>query len=280
MMERAEPAYAGRLAALASCHGKDAAIAPAFRQWAGLDVRVPDGIDTDRLGTFTGEVPRPGSMAETARLKAEMGMKAAGLSLGIASEGSFGPHPVMPFLAAAQELLLFADAERGIEVIETGLSEDTNFAVLDIVPGADLDAFLARVRFPDHAIVVRADTRISKGIRSRPDLDRLIAEGVDAGEVRIETDMRAHMNPTRMGQIATLAERLARRIATPCPACGTPGFGRIRTEAGLPCAECGVKTRLVRSIIEGCARCGYERETPRPDGRTEASPAECDLCNP
>ena len=92
--------------------------------------------------------------------------------------------------------------------------------------------------------------------------------------------MRAHMNPTRMGVIAALAERLARRIATPCPSCATPGFGPLRTEAGLPCAECSGKTALVRAVIHGCARCGYEETHPRPDGRTEANPAECPLCNP
>lgn len=276
-MAEARMTYDGRSAALATCHGKDAAIAPALRQWAGLSVVVPQGIDTDNLGTFTGEVRRPASMAETARRKAALGMTATGLPLALASEGSFGPHPVVPFLAAGQELLLFRDAELDLEVIETLASENTNFASLDVTPDSDIDAFLARVEFPSHAVVVRAEGRISKGIQDRATLDRLIAA---EEPVRIETDMRAHMNPTRMGEIAKLAERLARRIATPCPACGTPGFGALRNEAGLPCSECGAMTRLVRAVVYGCVKCGYEDQKPRPDGRTEANPAECDLCNP
>lgn len=279
-MTGAHASYHGRVAALASCHGKEVAIGPALLQWAGLRLAVPPGIDTDQLGTFTGEVPRPASMVETVRRKAEMGMAAAGLPLGLASEGSFGPHPMVPFLASSQELLLFKDAESGIEVIETLQSDETNFAALDVTPDADIDAFLARVMFPGHAVVVRAEGRISKGIRDRAALDRLITQGLAQGPVRIETDMRAHMNPTRMGEIAKLAERLARRIATPCPACGTPGFGALRSEAGLPCSECGAMTRLVRAVIHGCVKCGYEEQKPRPDGRSEANPAECELCNP
>lgn len=277
MMAEARMTYGGRSAALATCHGKDAAIAPALRQWAGLTLLVPEGIDTDQLGTFTGEVPRPASMAETARRKAAMGMAATGLPLGLASEGSFGPHPVVPFLAAGQELLLFRDAGLDLEVIETMTSENTNFASLDVTPDSDVEAFLARVMFPSHAVVVRAGNWISKGIQDRAKLERLLS---GEGPLRIETDMRAHMNPTRMGEIAKLADLLARRIATPCPACGTPGFGIIRNELGLPCSECGGRTRLVRAVLHGCARCGLEQSHPRPDGRTEANPAECELCNP
>lgn len=279
-MTGAHATYHGRVAALATCHGKEAGIGPPLLQWTGLLLAVPEGIDTDLLGTFTGEVPRPASMAETARRKAALGMTASGLPLGLASEGSFGPHPVVPFLAAGQELLLFRDAELDLEVIETLTSENTNFASLDVTPDSDVEAFLARIEFPSHAVVVRSEGRISKGIRDHAELDRLIAEGHSRGTVRIETDMRAHMNTTRMGEIAKLADRLARRIATPCPACGTPGFGALRSEAGLPCSECGAMTRLVRTVVHGCVKCGFEDRKPRPDGRTQANPAECGLCNP
>lgn len=270
-------AYRGTTAALATRHGKEQAIAPAFAA-LGMALRVPHDIDTDTLGTFTGEVPRPAPMRETARMKARLGMDATGLPIGIASEGSFGPHRVIPFLAAGRELMVFIDDERGIEVAEEALSERTNFAALELVPGADLEGFLTRAGFPQHALVLRHGDAIHKGIATRGDLDRLLARC--DGPARLETDMRAHLNPTRMAEIAALAGRLAQRLATDCPACGTPGFGPVRREAGLPCEDCGAPTPLIRSIVLGCARCAHEHHQPRQDMRAAASPADCPECNP
>lgn len=270
--------YRGLTAALATQHGKQRAIAPAFAKALGLAVEVPCGIDSDALGTFTGETARPGTMREAARSKARLGMAAAGLPLGIASEGSFGPHPFMPFLATGREMLVFIDDTRGIEVVEEALSEKTNFAALDLTPGADVAGFLTRTGFPSHALVLRSGGRITKGIDSHAELGRLLAAAPEGA--RLETDMRAHVNPTRMAEIGKLARRLVHRIATPCPACGTPGFGVIRSEAGLPCADCNTPTTLVRNLVSGCARCSHENRQPRSDGREAASPAECPECNP
>ena len=270
--------YHGLIAALATQHGKERAIAPAFAAMTGLALTVPPGIDTDALGTFTGEVSRPGSMREAARMKARLGMAATGLPFGIASEGSFGPHPFMPFLARGREVMIFIDDMQGIEVVEEAASEATNFAALDLVQGADLENFLTRVGFPAHALVLRDDPSMRKGIVTRAELDDLLKTCSRAA--RLETDMRAHLNPTRMAEIGKLAERLARRIATPCPACAAPGFGAVRNETGLRCEDCGARTQLVRSIVQGCAKCRHEEQLPRTDGRMAASPAECPECNP
>ena len=270
--------YGGLTAALATRHGKERVIAPAFAAATGLCVTVPPGIDTDALGTFTGEVTRPASMRDTARLKARRGMAAAGLPFGIASEGSFGPHPVVPFVAAGRELMIFIDDMHGIEVVEEAVSEHTNFAALDLVPGTDVDRFLARVGFPQHAVVLRWRERVIKGIDTHDQLASLLS--LCTGPAQLETDMRAHMNPTRMAEIGKLAVTLARRMATLCPACTAPGFGPVRREAGLPCADCETPTPLVKTIVSGCAVCGHEAWVPRSDGRTTASPAECPACNP
>ncbi len=48
-------------------------------------------------------------MLETAVAKARLGMRQLGLPHGIASEGSFGPHPLVPFLAASTELIVLVD---------------------------------------------------------------------------------------------------------------------------------------------------------------------------
>ena len=100
MMDTSDPAelkhrhpYAGITAVLATMHGKERVIAPAFEDVLGMRIVVPPGIDTDALGTFTGEVPRDGTMLEVAIRKARIGMKIAGHSIGIASEGTFARHP-------------------------------------------------------------------------------------------------------------------------------------------------------------------------------------------
>lgn len=270
--------YHGLTAALATRHGKERAIAAPFAALTGLTITVPQGIDTDALGTFTGETLRPASMRDTLRMKARLGMTAAGLPIGIASEGSFGPHPIIPFVAGGLEMLVFIDDSRGIEVVEEAASDATNFAALEMAPGADVDGFLSRIGFPDHAVVLRDGSEVTKGIATRADLDHLLkTSGVGA---RLETDMRAHLNPTRMAEIGKLAQRLARRIATPCPVCSTPGFGIVRRETGLRCEECGAPTALVRSIVRGCAACRHEEHSPRTDGLAAASPAHCPECNP
>jgi hypothetical protein len=273
-----EAPYRGQRAALATQHGKEAAIAAAFETHAGLSINVPQSLDTDRFGTFTGEVPRPAPMRETARRKALMGMECLGLPLGIASEGSFGPHPVIPFLPAGHELMIFIDRTRSVEVVEEHFSATTNFASLDITPDADVEGFLSAARFPSHGLIFRAGGVVVKGIRDHTVLDEHLRRA--QAPIRLETDMRAHMNPTRMAEITALAEKLARRIATPCPSCSAPGFGVIRSEAGLPCADCGTPTGLVRSLVMGCAPCGHEETAPRPDGRITATPAQCLECNP
>ena len=64
------------------------------RRWPPLPacrVVVAAEVDTDRLGTFTGEVERPGPPRETALMKARLGQRATGLPRALASEGVFGP---------------------------------------------------------------------------------------------------------------------------------------------------------------------------------------------
>jgi hypothetical protein len=249
-------------------------------------IDVPDALDTDCLGTFTGEVPRPGTAEQIVVAKARLGMARTGQSLGLATEGSFGPHPVVPFIAAARELIALIDDERGIIVRESLMSTNTNFGNLILRPEEPIDSFLTQIAFPAHAVIVRPNIgpgQTHKGITDRELLQILLndsAHDSEDGQARLETDMRAHFNPTRMIEIGKLATKLAQRLKTLCPACGTPGFGTVRTVPGLTCKDCGTDTQMIRSIISGCVACDYEVEGPRSDGRTHATPAECPECNP
>lgn len=276
------------MAALATMHGKEEAIAPALRELAGLEVEVA-AINTDAFGTFTGEVDRPASPAQTALLKARAGMEESGASIGLASEGAYGPHPQAAFVTSGLELIAFIDDELGIELVEGARATSTNASRID---AGEVDErvleWAAGVGFPDHALTVRPAGEglaapVFKGIREPEELEEAVercAGDAPDGKARIETDMRAHVNPTRMAQIAVVAHSLGERLATRCPACSAPGFGAIEAVPGLPCERCGLPTDWSAEVIHACCRCEERATLPRPDGLEVADPANCGACNP
>ncbi|WP_395382433.1 DUF6671 family protein [Mesorhizobium sp. UC22_110] len=140
--------YAGLRAVLATMHGKDAAIVPVFQERLELSVVTPSAIDTDALGTFTGEIPRSGTIREAAIAKARLGMAVTGLSIGIASEGSYGPHPHVPFIPGGVEFMVLVDDERGIVVTEHLIDDAPVYEHAVAAEFGDLRAFLDHIRFP------------------------------------------------------------------------------------------------------------------------------------
>jgi hypothetical protein len=278
--------YAQALIALATRHGKEQALALPLRWGLGAELKLAD-VETDQLGTFSGEIQRIDDALVTCRAKAQMGMVATGLSLGVASEASFGPHPTVPMLAVGQELLLFLDQERDLCVVEQQLDWCTNFSHTLLEPDGQLDSWLVQVHFPSHAVIARPSTPQSgllfKGLHTAAALEQAIAlcRAADPkGCVWLETDMRAHCNPTRMRSIRRLGVSLVRRLRTPCPECGSPGWGLVDTLPGLPCRDCGTATALTHHEIWGCPQCHARRELPRRDGRRDADPGQCPWCNP
>ena len=281
--------YHGQRAALATMHGKEVVIARAFGDGLGLFVDTIRGIDTDALGTFTGEVPRTGTMRETAIAKARLGMKASGLPIGLASEGSYGPHPQIPFVPGGVELMVLVDDVLGIIVSEHLIDDAPAYDHAIATDAHELAALLDRIGFPDHAVIVKPNQPesgshpIHKGLRSHQALAGSMAEcsaHSRDGRAFVQTDMRAHMNRTRMEVIGRLAQRLCKRLATSCPACGVPGFGQVDVETGLPCEWCGGPSHMVRYRIYGCVACHDREKRPRADGRSHADPGQCPECNP
>ncbi|MBU3646369.1 MAG: hypothetical protein FGM49_06150, partial [Candidatus Nanopelagicaceae bacterium] len=74
--------YRGTTAAIATKHLKEQIIAPIFVE-LGVSLEVA-AVDTDLLGTFTGEIEREGTPKEVAIRKARLGMAATGLAYGLA----------------------------------------------------------------------------------------------------------------------------------------------------------------------------------------------------
>jgi hypothetical protein len=274
----------GRKLAIATKHGKEQVIAPIFEKRLGVTCYVPSEFDTDLLGTFTGEVERTTPLA-TAKEKCLRGMSLANCDLGIASEGSFGPHPDYPFIPANEELLLLIDKKNNLEISMQELSIETNFNSQEICTENELIDFANRAKFPEHKVILRKSyaepTDIIKDISDWEELMKAFSYlSTKHNKVYAETDMRAMRNPMRMKVIEQTAEKLLSKILTGCPACGTPGFGIAAKKDGLPCKLCKSPTRSVLSYIYICLHCQHREEHIFPHHKKTEDPQYCDTCNP
>lgn len=275
--------FAGRKLVIATNHQKEKAIAPLVEKELGFSCLVPEGLNTDTFGTFSGEVERKRDPLSTAREKCLRGMELSGCDAGIASEGSFGPHPALYMVPADEEWLLFIDRAHQLEIIVRDISLETNFNEGPIATEAELWDFAGRSQFPSHGLILRPARKqaapIHKGIHEEEMLLRTFHELLrDYGSVYAETDMRAMHNPSRMKVIKQLTEKLVQKIRSKCPACGTPGFGIQKALKGLPCSRCGLPTASIRSYVWQCTRCNFEQEIPHQ--KTEEDPMYCSFCNP
>ena len=95
--------FSGRKLVIATKHKKEQVIAPLLENALGAKCIVPEGFDTDTFGTFSGEKERADDPVITARIKCLKAMELTGATLGVASEGSFGPHPSLFFINADEE---------------------------------------------------------------------------------------------------------------------------------------------------------------------------------
>lgn len=268
---------------LASKHEKEKAVADVFLNRLSCTVCV-EAFDTDKFGTFTGEIPRSLSPYDTCVLKAQTAAKHYGYQLALASEGSFGPHPSLPFMPSDHEIMVFIDLKNDWTIAEHLITEKTNYNMMTIDSKTDLSDFLNKVGFPTHALTLQTNadkTLIAKGIQDEDSLDNALNIGFKMDkELFLATDMRAMMNPTRMDAIRELADKLANRILSCCPSCTTPGFGFKNTTGHLLCSLCGSSTALYAQEVWSCIQCEYIERHSRKDALQEADPKFCDYCNP
>jgi hypothetical protein len=277
--------FASRKLIIATKHHKESVIAPLLKKELGVHCYTSDGFDTDAFGTFTGEMERNLDPVATVKEKCLRAMEDYGCDLGIASEGSFGPHPTLFFVNAGDELLVLIDKKNNLEIMVRELSTETNFNGQDIRYEDDLKEFANRAGFPSHGLILRKSreekTDIIKDIRNLDDLllsfEQLVTKH---GQAYVETDMRAMNNPTRMGQIAKAAEKLLAKIQSSCPGCRMPGFGVTEAKKGLECRWCGNPTNSILSYLYVCQKCHFTHEEMYPNQKSNEDPAFCDHCNP
>ena len=278
-----------RTAVVATMHRKETIIAPLFEAAFGMKIIVPSEFDTDRFGTFTREVQRLGTQMETARLKARRALEKTEATIGIASEGSFGPHVQCPWIASNREVLLLIDIQHNFEVYADELSLKTNFAHADVSCVEEAMAFAKKVHFPSHALVATTDPEEPqalvryKGITHWDDLSEKVKSLLNqssTGLVRLETDMRAMFNPTRMEVIEQTTRKLIQKLNRICPRCNCPGFDVIEETRGLPCAWCHEPTNQIKTVIDGCQHCTFQQERQDIMLPKLADPGQCLRCNP
>jgi hypothetical protein len=277
--------FKNRALVIATKHNKEQVIAPILENQLGVKCFTIPDLDTDQLGTFTGEIDREFDPISTARRKCVLAMELSNCDLAVASEGSFGSHPTLFFAAADDEFLLLLDSKNNLEIVVRELSTTTNFLAETLSSIHELDAFLERALFTSHAVIVRKAVDdfsfLHKGITNREILFAIVETLLqDHESFYIETDMRAMFNPTRMEIIAMAAQKLAEKALCLCPNCSAAGFGITTAIKGLPCKLCSFPTRSVLSYKYTCQKCNFSNEVMYPLNKQFEDPTFCDFCNP
>jgi hypothetical protein len=262
---------------LSSKHHKGQILQPIFNE---LKVKLieNDGFDTDRFGTFCGETPRLEGPKITVREKCLAGMTYAKKRQGLASEGSFGPHPNSPFLSINEEWLIYIDLDENLEVYGRSISMELCHEQLSY-KDEQLNSFLSRIQFGAQALVLKdAHTHavIRKGIRTEAELSSLISQHPTW---LLETDLRAHLNPKRQLNILAAGKDLIQRMGSCCPQCSKPDFSVVSYSGQLPCSICQRPTHTHQFLEYNCSFCHFKLTKKRKDLRTE-DPQYCHNCNP
>jgi hypothetical protein len=280
--------FTNRVAILATMHQKERVMAPLLEE-LGMKVVVPDNFNTDIYGTFTREIKRPGTQIEAARIKAEKVLEVTGETLAVASEGSFVPHPSLPYISSNREIVVLIDKQNDLEIIGEEFSIDTNHSYQTISSIDEAYIFANKVGFPQHGLIVMFkqnpidNSKVFKGITTEDKLAEavnFVLNNSATGKAHIETDMRAMYNPTRMKNIEKATRNLITKINSLCPQCSAPGFDIRERVQGLPCELCYAPTLLTKSVIFQCKKCGHREDKLYPDGAEFADPSQCMYCNP
>jgi hypothetical protein len=281
--------FKGRKAVLATMHGKERVIGPVLESELGLKTIVPKRFDTDKFGTFTGQIKRPADQLQTAKMKAEAALQLTGCDIAISSEGAFGADPAtLGLTQRGIEIVYFIDAKHSIEAIGRHIDRKTNFDKIETRSRDELLAFADKAGFPEHGMILSyrpygfLPRRFVKGIVER----NLLLQRFDVAlrsssrPILAETDMRAMHNPTRMRSIEAAARKLSSILKTNCPSCGRPAFDVTGIAPGLPCELCFLPTELARSTTRSCGGCGYSEISMNPEGKEYAEAQWCPNCNP
>ncbi|ULQ56124.1 hypothetical protein KJS94_15860 [Flavihumibacter rivuli] len=277
-------AFEGRTIAIATMHGKEKIIGPILEE-LGMKPCLPHSFDTDQFGTFAGEKERELSPLDTAIMKCKAAMELCHTDLAIASEGSYGAHPLIPFIPGGEELVVLVDKKNNWTIAARHICEATNFNGSSITSWEEAGLFLKNIGYPEHGVILKDRQSnpevIFKGISDLKELEAALSGLMQKNKIAwMESDMRAVHNPTRQNEIGTATRKLVNKLFQCCPSCNAPGFDTVDYTEGLPCSWCGQPTRSVLTVIYGCVACDFKKEQWYPKGKEQEDPMYCDHCNP
>ena len=279
--------FTGRKIVIATKHKKEDVIAPLLERHLDVQVVIPENFNSDKFGTFTREIKRVGNQLEAARIKAITAMELTGTNLAVASEGSFGEHPSMPFMQSNLELVLLIDKKNNYEIRGHHRTFETNLDGTYVSSIEEVLELAKKHNFPEHGLILRRSEKSRFGVyKEIKTLEELILRAKKMlsspflKRIFVETDMRAHRNPTRMKAIEKATEDLIKNIRSSCPQCGSPGFVVTGFKKGLLCRLCKLPTDLPQKEIYLCGKCGFSLEKPATKYGKLADPKDCDHCNP
>jgi hypothetical protein len=262
---------------LSSKHLKEQILQPLFDPH-GVELFVLSDFDTDLYGTFCGTKPRREGPKVTVREKCLAGMAFANKRQGLASEGSFGPHPASPFLSINEEWLVYIDLDQSLEIYGRSVSLDICQQQIDY-RSMQLPDFLTRIQFGAQGLVLKDANDgqvLAKGLTKEDELLQLLQKHP---KWVLETDLRAHMNPKRKQNIAAAGSNLIERMLSRCPKCAKPDFSVVQYSGKLSCSWCKQATNTHAFLTYSCAHCQYQTLEKRTDLLME-DPQNCPHCNP
>lgn len=273
--------YNGIQAVIATKHNKGQLVSPIFQK---LSIAISSvDVDTDQLGTFSGEIPRVGTPKEVVLKKARLGLKSDSNLFATASEGSIGPDPTIPFVQSDIELMAWIDDKNGFELVESYRSFEITAERIELESGDPIDKFLVSADFPNHSLIVKSKDsggEVFKGINQLNDLELAMQSLFkNHKKIIIENDLRANHSPSRQKNIAAAAEKLVARLANLCRKCQLPGWGSVAGLYGLNCESCGqMEDKAVKGVVNGCVSCDYKEGSL--NDKKFITAAECSFCNP
>lgn len=264
-------------------HKKEQIVAPSFLVGFQANVIALDW-DTDSLGTFSGEKERVLDPLPNARKKIELAIESgANGRFYLASEGSFVPHPEIPWLTMNEECLLFFDRKTGMQMHVFQYSEDVFFRKEKLASQDRLIKLLHDFDFPNHGLILKLskgrELRIQKDFTSVEEVNHLVETMLNDGwGIEMESDLRAHQNPTRQNNIKKAGERLVEELKLNCPSCGSYGQNIKKRIEGVPCANCSIPSQQIKSYLRECYFCSHtwEQDLKNPP----IDPQFCFWCNP
>lgn len=278
--------WRNRTCVLATMHNKEKVISPIFSEKLGVQILVPIDFNTDHFGTFTRDRVRSGNQLEAARSKALSAMKHTGLDLALASEGSFGSHPNIPFLPSNLEIVLLLDKKNGLEIVGHNRTSGIKVCSKEVHTPEEAVLVAQSWGFPEQGVIVRLSEKSNRSIHKEivtiqelRKITKKLLSGWFAKSIFLETDMRAHCCPKRMESIKEATLDLVKNCLSLCPQCSTPGFVVTGAIKGLPCNGCGLPTELVMELIYSCQKCLHS-ENKSLESNTTADPGQCERCNP